>query len=172
VLAVGPDSYFVASPDGLASFWYLIFIAGLLLLAVEAFVPGFHVIGITGIVLVIYGLVLAFQFTASITTVLAAAVLALVTVGVLIKYASEKGIFRRLALDSTAPGGTTAPAKMPCVGQEGVSITPLRPSGTAQFGTDRYSVITEGEFIQPGVRVEVISSAGGRITVRRADSIQ
>jgi len=167
-LAAGPDSYFVANAGGLASFWYLVFVAGLLLLAVEAFIPGFHVIGITGIVLVIYGLVLAFQSTASITTVMAAAVLALVTVGVLIKYASERGIFKRLSLYSTA--GEAAPAsKAPGVGQEGVSITPLRPSGTAQFGTDRFSVVTEGEFIPPGTRVEVISVSGGRIVIRRAD---
>lgn len=168
-LAAGPDSYFVASTGSLASFWYLIFIAGLLLLTVEAFIPGFHVIGITGIVLVVYGLVLAFQFTASITTVLGAAVLALVTVGVLIRYASERGVFKRLSLNSTAAGEAASGSKTPVVGQEGVSVTPLRPSGTAQFGTERFSVLTEGEFIPPGARVEVVSVSGGRIAVRRAD---
>ena len=168
-LAAGPDSYLVARASGIASFWHLVFIAGLLLLSVEAFIPGFHVIGIAGIVLVIYGLVLAFQFTSSITTVLGAAVLALVTIGVLIKFALEKGIFKRLSLDSTATGEATATAKALVVGQEGMSITPLRPSGTAQFGTDRFSVVTEGEFIPSGIRVEVTSVTGGRIAVRRAD---
>ncbi len=166
--AAEPDGYYVAR-SSVASYWYLVFIAGLLLLSVEAFIPGFHVIGITGILLVIYGLVLAFQHTASMTTVLGAAVLALVTIGVLVKVALDRGVFQRLSLNSTTPGDSAPAARTLTVGQEGISITPLRPSGTAQFGTDRFSVVTEGEFIASGVRVEVTSITGARIAVRRAD---
>lgn len=166
--AAEPDGYLVAR-SSVASYWYLVFIAGLLLLSIEAFIPGFHVIGITGIVLVIYGLVLAFQYTASMTTVLGAAVLALVTIGVLVKVALDRGVFQRLSLNATAPGETAQAASALATGQEGISVSPLRPSGTAQFGTDRFSVVTEGEFIPSGVRIEIISITGGRIAVRRAD---
>jgi membrane-bound serine protease (ClpP class) len=52
------------------------------------------------------------------------------------------------------------------VGACGVAVSPLRPVGTALFGETRVSVITEGEFIDAGTRVEIASAQGSRVVVR------
>jgi membrane-bound serine protease (ClpP class) len=52
------------------------------------------------------------------------------------------------------------------VGACGVAVSPLRPAGTALFGETRVSVITEGEFIDTGTRVEIASARGSRVVVR------
>lgn len=50
---------------------------------------------------------------------------------------------------------------------EGVTITPLRPSGTADFAGRRVDVVSEGEFIPSDVRVKVIMVEGTRVVVRQ-----
>ncbi|NOZ23788.1 MAG: hypothetical protein GXP25_22145 [Planctomycetes bacterium] len=56
------------------------------------------------------------------------------------------------------------------IGQCGVALTPLRPSGTAVFDDRRLSVVTEGEFIEQNTRVEVTAVQGSRVIVRRASA--
>jgi len=52
------------------------------------------------------------------------------------------------------------------IGQRGVALSALRPSGTAAFGERRISVVTEGDFIDEGSRVEIASAKGARVVVR------
>jgi len=53
------------------------------------------------------------------------------------------------------------------VGERGVALTLLRPSGFAQFGGKRLSVVTEGEFIDKDSHVEIGWVEGPRVVVRR-----
>ena len=52
------------------------------------------------------------------------------------------------------------------LGQEGISSTPLRPSGIAIFNAKRYDVISENNFIPPGEAVKVVAVEGSRVVVR------
>ena len=54
------------------------------------------------------------------------------------------------------------------VGSRGVAVSPLRPSGTALFGRKRMSVVTDGQFVEKGSAVEVVSAQGSRIVVSPA----
>jgi membrane-bound serine protease (ClpP class) len=54
------------------------------------------------------------------------------------------------------------------VGKCGVAVTILRPAGTAAFDGKRVSVVSDGEFIPSGSRVEVIEVKGSRVVVRPA----
>jgi len=54
------------------------------------------------------------------------------------------------------------------IGHRGRTLSPLRPSGIAQFGDKRISVTTEGEFIAKDMQVEIVSAAGSRVVVRTA----
>jgi len=54
------------------------------------------------------------------------------------------------------------------IGQCGVALSPLRPSGTAMFGDKRVSVMTEGEFIDKDTEIEIMSAVGSRVIVRKA----
>ncbi len=52
------------------------------------------------------------------------------------------------------------------VGERGVALSALRPSGTAMFGEKRVPVVTEGDFLPKGAKVEIVSAVGSRVVVR------
>ena len=52
------------------------------------------------------------------------------------------------------------------LGAMGVAVTPLRPSGKAQFGGQFLDVIAEGDYVSPGGRVQVVEIEGMRIVVK------
>jgi membrane-bound serine protease (ClpP class) len=47
-----------------------------------------------------------------------------------------------------------------------VAVTDLRPAGTAQIGSERVDVVTEGEYVAQGTKVRVLRSEGYRHIVR------
>jgi len=55
------------------------------------------------------------------------------------------------------------------VGDVGRSEGPLRPAGKARFGAMLVDVVTEGEYVEKGLRVEVVERCGNRVVVRRID---
>jgi membrane-bound serine protease (ClpP class) len=52
------------------------------------------------------------------------------------------------------------------LGREGRAVTDLRPSGTAQFGDERRTVVTEMGVVERGSDVRVVAVEGYRIVVR------
>ena len=52
------------------------------------------------------------------------------------------------------------------LGQEGVTLTMLRPAGIARFGDRRVDVVADGEIIEKDTRVEVTEVSGNRVVVR------
>ncbi len=78
---------------------------------------------------------------------------------------SMKGI---LLEDSTSreTGYISAPDRQDLIGSIGLTTTDLRPSGTARFGDERIDVVTEGPFLEAGVRVEILHAEGYRHVVR------
>jgi len=52
------------------------------------------------------------------------------------------------------------------VGLKGVASTMLRPAGRGRFGDTTYDIVTRGEFIEPGVPVEIIEADGNRYVVK------
>ncbi len=78
---------------------------------------------------------------------------------------SMKGI---LLEDSTSreTGYISAPDRQDLIGTIGLTTTDLRPSGTAEFGDERIDVVTEGPFLEAGVRVKILNADGYRHVVR------
>jgi membrane-bound serine protease (ClpP class) len=154
---------------------------GLIALGVEVFVlPGFGVAGVLGIVLIVGSMLLA--LVGSLPTladfVQAGAIIAValvVTVAVLFGWLRHlpsstrwSGLFLRDAT-AAAEGYISAPPRRELVGQRGVAITDLRPSGVARIGGERLDVVTDGEFIQAGTAVAVVRSDGYRHVVQQVD---
>jgi membrane-bound serine protease (ClpP class) len=52
------------------------------------------------------------------------------------------------------------------LGAIGIAETTLRPAGKARFGDDFLDVVAEGDYINPGGRVQVIEIEGTRIVVK------
>jgi membrane-bound serine protease (ClpP class) len=53
------------------------------------------------------------------------------------------------------------------VGDVGTVVSSLRPAGKARFGEALTDVVAEGEFLDVGTEVEIMSVHGSRVVVRR-----
>lgn len=151
----------------------LIFIAGLLLVIIEMFYPGFGVPGITGVILLFIGIILTaktpFQALILIIIILAILIIALYLV---LKSAARGRLSESLILthnENKKSGYIGTEVFDPYLGREGISVTVLRPSGTANFDGVRLDVVTEGSFVPPGTRVKVIKVEGRKIVVKPLD---
>lgn len=165
----------------------MLFLLGLALLGIEIFLlPGFGVAGVSGILLILAGLVLAGIDKAPESTedwmsligkmlryglTMAGAV---VLSFILSRFLPKIPYANRLMLvppedkpedeASPLPGVDSAVALL---GQVGTATSMLRPAGMAKFG-DRYvDVVTEGDFIPPGTPIQVVEVEGTRIVVKR-----
>lgn len=172
--------------NGLAAYWEILALfIGVVLIALEIFViPGFGVTGISGIIMTVGSLVLImlrndffnFEFiplgdiTIAMFTVLgglAGGVLLLVFVGARITDAPG---FRRIALQQTQDSseGYTVNANASVMnGKRGVAHTILRPSGKIMIEDQLYDAFTRGEFVERGEQIEVISTEGVTLKVKK-----
>jgi len=154
--------------------WLAVFVFGLgvVALLMEIFViPGFGIIGIGGIGLIVWSVFLASTSPAQAAISLAVALAgSVVLLYILVKVMGRRGMWDRLILGTsldTATGYTSAKKDLEkYVGMTGVTITPLRPAGTADIGGDRVDVVTEGGFASAGAEIKVVLVEGGRVVVR------
>ncbi len=188
IAAIGATMFFAPHyMIGLVQSWEIVlFGIGVLLLLAEIFViPGFGVAGISGLVLVAGSLFAALvgnvglsfpPFAAlapAVGTMAATLVLLIVLMFSLSKYLPKSERFGQLVLApelASASGYVSSETMEELVGRTGVSLTPLRPAGMADIEGERIDVVTRGEFVLPGTRVEIIRVRGSRVIVRTAPS--
>ncbi len=69
-----------------------------------------------------------------------------------------------------AEDGSDAGSQVPdMIGAFGVAITPLHPSGKAEFDEEQHDVVAEGRYVEKGAKIEVIAKHGQRLLVRRGE---
>ena len=160
----------------------LLFVLGLILLALEIFViPGFGIAGIAGIILIFASLFLSltpsgpfFDFDAisiAIIQLTGAIVAAFVLVLILAKLLPKSTRFNRLILadeERAEQGYVSYPSEKDLVGQEGIALTTLRPAGTAEFNGKRYDVMADWEYIEQGSKIVVLRVEGVKVVVKKA----
>ena len=175
--------------EGLAANWeIIIFAVGLILLGIEVLIlPGFGVFGISGIILMVSGLILSlldnviFDFdgvdpariSAAVGTVLISILLSVFFSlwGSSKMFASRKGIFSHLALHTTISteqsyvGVDQVNASL--IGKSGIAQTVLRLSGKVSVGGIVYDAMSEGTFIEKGERIRVVRHEAGQVYVMR-----
>jgi membrane-bound serine protease (ClpP class) len=151
---------------------------GLLALAIEVFVlPGFGAAGVLGAVAITAAILLAMiggsPSTADVTQALivlgASLAITAAVAYAWIRHLPNSGRFAGLFLRGgahQADGYIAALPRADLVGLDGVAVTDLRPSGTAQIGHERVDVVTEGEYVPQGRAVRVVRSEGYRHVVR------
>lgn len=144
-------------------------IAGVALLVVEVFVPGFGLPGISGVVLIIVGIVLTWNqygMAAGLSVMLIALALAGISVSISIKSAAHGKISRSaLILKDETPGAENEELSA-LLGQEGITTSVLSPVGTAEINGMRLEVISECAYLAKDVPVQVFRIEGNRIIVR------
>ncbi|KAB2916266.1 MAG: hypothetical protein F9K23_09160 [Bacteroidetes bacterium] len=175
--------------EGLAANWeILLFIVGVILVLVELFaIPGFGIVGITGIVVVFISLVLAlvrnvsFDFSYSAPGDLGmAAMRVVVSLGAFIVFLLFFGasffrskLFKRMVLtddlaDSKANTITINPDN-PLIGMQGECFDNLRPQGKIKIGEKIFAATSLGEYIERGSLVIVLKEQGGLLVVRKVE---
>ncbi|NMB40965.1 MAG: nodulation protein NfeD, partial [Firmicutes bacterium] len=159
--------HFFAGVSGWLSVFLFVF--GVILLLVEAFIPGFGVFGIGGLVSVFASIVLSAASTGlGLKMLLISFLIAAVAGYLLFKYLQRKGALRKFILfdAATKEGGFSSSADLShLIGKKGTSATPLRPAGIVLIEGSRFDVISEGSFIPQGVDVEVVKVEGRRVVV-------
>jgi membrane-bound serine protease (ClpP class) len=172
--------------NGLAEYWEIIALfIGVLLLIAEIFViPGFGVAGIAGITLTITSLVLImlnndffnFEFVPLGDIVVAMfATLGGITGGILLLFFGGASLtktkaFSRIALYDTqesSQGYTVNANASVMIGKKGTAYTILRPSGKIMIDEQIYDAFTRGEFIEKNEMIEVVSTEGVTLRVKK-----
>lgn len=156
--------------EGIGTLQAIIFIVGLLLLITEAFTPGFGIAGGSGLVLIIVGIFLTGKKPLDYLIMFLILIVIVAVLLAVILRSAKKGKLKKIVLHtstSQAAGYSSTEDFSAMIGAEGLALTVLRPSGTADFGGKRLDVVTEGEFIDQGAPVKIVRTEGRRIVVEK-----
>ena len=172
--------------EGLAENWeLLVTIAGFILIAVEIFViPGFGIAGISGIILMLFGLTVSmlgnkgFDFShigmqeavSSLAVVMISMVGALVMFLLTGKAITQMPAFNKLVLkDSmTSRRGfvSTESAIVAMTGKSGLTVNMLRPSGKVIIEDNIYTAQAISGFIEAGKKIIIVKVEMGNLFVK------
>jgi membrane-bound serine protease (ClpP class) len=167
----------------------LIILLGLVLMGIEVFVlPGFGIAGFAGIVCIAVGMILALQgfvlpdpsipwemdlLMHNIAVVLGSYIVAFFIALFFLRYvlprfsSEQRGPYLKTSL-KTAHADSSETAKIR-IGDKGIALSYLRPSGKANFNDDLFDVVTESEFMEKGTSIVVSAIKGNRIIVSRIE---
>jgi membrane-bound serine protease (ClpP class) len=70
-----------------------------------------------------------------------------------------------MVLETSHQGEAADPSLKGLLGFEGLTLTPLRPSGSARIDQRQVDVISDGQFIEAGQRIRVVQVEGARVVV-------
>jgi membrane-bound ClpP family serine protease len=167
----GEDTFFMCIFEfPPASMMWIIVIALLLigialLMAELIFIPGTTVVGLLGLIFSIVGVVISYQhFGSTIGFYVLMVTLAALVVAVF--YSFRTGAWTRFSLKSSMNSrvneGIMATVH---IGDEGITISTLRPIGKAQFHDKTFEVKTSGNYIDQGEKVKIVQIESHQITV-------
>ncbi|EGW40022.1 NfeD family protein [Desulfosporosinus sp. OT] len=148
-----------------------LFVSGIVLLILEIFVPG-GILGLFGIIALIAGIMQTVDTLAQ--GVLCVTLLLIALAGffaLCFRMIQTCRMWERITLKTcqTQKEGYVLPKKSLAIflGKQGITLSQLRPSGTADFCGERLDVVTEGTFVTSGSRIKVIAVEGTRVIVRQ-----
>ena len=146
----------------------VLLVVGAILMFLEVFLPGL-VAGTLGLLCWVAAVILSYRdFGLQTGNLVLGGVLAGLVIGVFcwLKFFPESriaGLF--ISRRTVGELGVTKPELVNCTG---VTITQLRPSGTAFVNGKRVDVVTEGALLEKGTRLRVVAVEGLRVVVREA----
>lgn len=139
---------------------------GLVLIIVELiFVPGTTIVGILGFILAAIGIWIGY---AALGTTIGHIILgtSVLISGIAFFYSFKNDVWSRFALNDQINSRVNDenPHTLE-IGITGITVSALRPQGTAIFNERRHEVQTKGEFIAPNQTVRIIKLNHNKITV-------
>ena len=142
----------------------LLYLGGAALLMCELVMPSM-LMGLVGIAAMVTGIVHAYKSGGFLFVTVLALIAAIGAP--LALYHGLKRLALKKSLDDKEGCVSAAEDLSSLVNEEGVAITPLRPSGTMRVAGRRIDVVTEGDMIESGARARVIKVEGARVIVKR-----
>ena len=151
----------------------LCFLSGIALVTLEVFLPGFGLPGVAGVGLLLGAVGLTWANLGAVAA-MCVLILCLAAAALAVFLAVKSAAKGRLAksniilneTESTEKGYRAVSDMEAYLGRESVTTTVLRPAGIADFEGVRLNVVTEGEFVNPQVKVRIEKVEGPRIVVR------
>ena len=147
----------------------LCLLVGVGLLVLEVFMPGFGLPGVSGVILLIAGIVITWHTygpVSGLAVTLISLALAGISISISIKSAATGKLSKsRLILNEVTPPVDHEETET-FLGKEGVTSTVLNPVGFADFDGVRLNVVSEGSFLAKDRKVKVIQVEGNKIIVR------
>lgn len=139
---------------------------GLILIVVEVIViPGTTIVGILGFIFLIIGIVFSFSYFGSETGWVTVGVSA-GTAGVILYYSFKADVWSRFSsktkIDSRVNEGELDSLK---IGDEGVTVSSLRPVGKAELNGKLYEVKSFGDYLDNGIKIKIIKINSSQIIV-------
>jgi membrane-bound serine protease (ClpP class) len=159
----------------------LLFLAGVACLIIELLViPGFGVVGVTGIVLIVASVLMAIQgflwpqsgaevqtFGRTIVQLVGGMILFGAGAVTVSRYLQVSPTFRQFILQPSATAVESFNLADNVLNAVGVSVTDLHPSGKIRLGERILDVVADGCFVRAGERVRVMDVEGNRIRVSK-----
>ena len=148
----------------------LLFMSGILLIMIELYVPGFGFWGIGGVACILVSFFLTLGGNALAINLLSISLVAAIIIFLLIiKFLPSNKLWAKLTLkdsETLQAGFSSSQDYSSYLGREGLVTSFLRPSGMIDIDGIHLNVISEGQYIEPGTKVKVVSVEGSRIVVR------
>ncbi len=149
------------------------FLTGIVMLVVEAFMPGFGLPGICGVLLEVLAIAITWFSLGPIAALgMTLIIISLIAIVVSLSLRSvTRGRLSRSNMilkdtESLEAGYRASKDMESFLGLEGETTTVLRPTGMAQFDSVKLNVVSDGSFIPAGQKVKVVGVAGNRIEVK------
>lgn len=160
--------------------WYIYvpLILGVILMVIECYVPGFGIFGIGGLSCIIGAIVaqgILYKSAAQILFLISLAILAILLIFLIFLRSARFGIIGKTPL---VQNKTAIPVDYNnknknelkfLLGQRGVAITPLRPSGKFMIDKTVYEGITAGEPIDINEIIKVVDVEGNKIKIEKVE---
>lgn len=152
---------------------------GILLLLLEFFIiPGFGLLGISGLIVILGGLFMLLipenpltnDYNSASWAFAISTIGGIISIFLIFRLLSKTKLWEKLTLPTSqksSEGYNTSIGLEGFVGKLGISTSDLRPSGWGEFDSKKLFVVTEGEFVDRKEKIEILSVDGNRILVRK-----
>lgn len=152
-------------------------VVGLVLIAVEIFIPGFGICGITGISLIVFCMIFRTVTSGDFLHLLYLLVIALVVSGInllIVVKSAKNGLLSKTPLidNNTAipkDYGSDEKNYGYLINKEGTTKTVCKPVGKMILDNVEYQVITNGDYLPAGTKVKVVEVDGSTIVVKKVE---
>lgn len=146
---------------------FTLVLLGFVLLALEVFViPGFGLLGILGLLCLAGASYLSYIKLSPLMGIIVS-VVSIAAIILLIRIFPKTAFWKKMRLTKTTAGySATREGLQDLIGKEGVTLTSLRPVGTAIIDNKRVDVVAEMGMVDKDKKIVVVKVEGNRVVVR------